>query len=293
MVAEFDCFSFLLFFEEQGETELKRINAMFGIDMVASLLHSDERRMDEERQLAQRYELAVHQLLFLASASVDCGCDNADSDDDNEADDEEDDVELHHNLLASVLVRTQRLRDKLTYVAASGADLHTIATIVRQTSVELETLARTSPSHVTYALQAHRRLFATSGDLRSTINSKLQAAECEHTAKMSMVTANHGELVGQDVGALLYAPELANLSDVTLVINQIEVKAHRVVLAARSSYFRRKIKTDLVSGGAAQSKAQLSVRIRNVQLDQSVVRSLIAYVYSGSTSIFIRDKTNR
>lgn len=68
----------------------------------------------------------------------------------------------------------------------------------------------------------------------------------------------------------------AEYSDVTFVVEEVELPAHKIILAARSSYFRA-----LLYGGLAESSQQ-KINL-NVPLD--AFKALLNYIYTGCMSL--------
>ena len=61
------------------------------------------------------------------------------------------------------------------------------------------------------------------------------AAQSAQLAAAALGRVDHSALLAENIGSLYDAPEL---SDVTLVLDGTEFSLHRVILAARSQYFR-------------------------------------------------------
>lgn len=73
----------------------------------------------------------------------------------------------------------------------------------------------------------------------------------------------------------LYMSE--QFSDITLVVENVRIPAHKIILAAQSSYFR-----SLFSGGFAET-AQHEIELRRVPLEAFKV--ILKYIYTGRLSL--------
>ena len=88
---------------------------------------------------------------------------------------------------------------------------------------------------------------------------------------------DHVELLSSQTSALYHSQEFA---DVTFIIDKRRFHAHRVVLAARSEYFRA-----LLFGGMKEAKPQVEIDLKDTTA--SAFDALLKYVYSGK--IFLSD----
>lgn len=84
----------------------------------------------------------------------------------------------------------------------------------------------------------------------------------------------HIQKLSDHIGALFLNDEY---SDVSLVVDGQSFRAHKVILAARSEYFRA-----LLYGGMKESKLQ-EIELRDTQLQP--FRHLLRYVYTGQMSL--------
>ena len=205
----------------------------FGLDTVDMCLNTTR-----DELLRLQYKAIVHQMLF------------ADAD-----------------TLASARLYIDDMLKELTAFAAD--DVHRRSRIA-QAVVDLGRLMFASPRRLADTIEMHRRLLLALPDVqskRTTLLSILntiqyqgsvlrlildklrEAITNQHEAHTN--TSEHGGLFGVDHTAAL-SDDLANIlaqpdadasknsvaTDVVLLINRVEVKAHRLVLAARSDFFK-------------------------------------------------------
>lgn len=82
---------------------------------------------------------------------------------------------------------------------------------------------------------------------------------------------DHTHLLSKDIGQLYQNKEY---SDVTLVVEGVEFHAHKVILAARSEYFRA-----LLYGGMRESHQS---RIELQETSIGAFKIIVKYIYTGS-----------
>ncbi|XP_002121668.4 BTB/POZ domain-containing protein 9-like [Ciona intestinalis] len=86
---------------------------------------------------------------------------------------------------------------------------------------------------------------------------------------------DHCDVLSQNIGALVMNPDF---KDVTFVVNEKEFPAHRVILAARSSYFR-----GLLYGGMRESIPDSVIPIYDA--GASAFEVLLRYIYTGKLKL--------
>ena len=90
----------------------------------------------------------------------------------------------------------------------------------------------------------------------------------------------HTQFLSEHIGALYLNDEY---SDVTLVVDNQPFSAHKVILAARSHYFRA-----LLFGGLMES-SETAIELQDTPL--AAFKQLLRYIYTGQVklSFFIMD----
>ena len=95
-----------------------------------------------------------------------------------------------------------------------------------------------------------------------------------HHLKISTGEVEHINHLSEDIGALYMSDDY---SDVTLVVAGHRFNAHKVILAARSQYFRA-----LLFGGLKESTQQ-EIELKETTLP--AFKGLLKYIYTGHMSL--------
>lgn len=95
-----------------------------------------------------------------------------------------------------------------------------------------------------------------------------------HRLNQSAGEIEHANFLSEDIGALYLSDDY---SDVTLVVNSQRFNGHKVILAARSQYFRA-----LLFGGLKESN-QNEIELKEPTLP--AFKSLLKYIYTGHMSL--------
>lgn len=91
-----------------------------------------------------------------------------------------------------------------------------------------------------------------------------------HCVNVSTGEIVHAKFLSEDIGGLYLSDDY---SDVTLIVNGQRLSAHKVILAARSQYFRA-----LLFGGLKES-TQDEIELKEPNLP--AFKGLLKYVYTG------------
>lgn len=95
-----------------------------------------------------------------------------------------------------------------------------------------------------------------------------------HRLNSSLGEIEHTRFLSEDIGALYLSDDY---SDVTLIVNGQRFNGHKVILAARSEYFRA-----LLYGGLKESM-QSEIELKEPTL--AAFKGLLKYIYTGHMSL--------
>lgn len=96
----------------------------------------------------------------------------------------------------------------------------------------------------------------------------------QHRLSSSSGEIDHTSFLSEDIGGLYLSDDY---SDVTLIVNGQRFNGHKVILAARSQYFRA-----LLFGGLRES-SQSEIELKEPTLP--AFKGLLKYIYTGHMSL--------